>query len=129
MEIRNINELRNAYSEISLYNSIVENRFTSISAKLQERIKKVKKAIRKYNRKEPKPVIIKDNGIDGWIEKIVLPENIRTRKEADEYFLTNEYMECSPSQYDCTGQLFTSWYKIFERQGRYIAYHYISRDV
>lgn len=49
--------------------------------------------------------------------------------DADDYFMWHEYMECAPSQYDCTGQHFTNWYHIFKRHGIYYAYHCISIDV
>lgn len=32
------------------------------------------------------------------------------------------------SPYDCTGQAFTSWYKVFKRRGIWYAYHCISYD-
>mgnify|MGYP000367666834 CR=1 FL=1 len=31
--------------------------------------------------------------------------------------------------YDCTGQEFTSWYRLFQRRGHWYAYHMVSRDV
>ena len=52
-----------------------------------------------------------------------------SQETADEWFQYNEYMECIPSAFDCTGQRFTSWYKLVERNGRWWAYHCISVDV
>ena len=70
-----------------------------------------------------------DNGIDGYIELLQLPEEITTRETADEWFQYNEYMECVPSAFDCTGQRFTNWYKLIERNGRWWVYHSILVDV
>ena len=39
------------------------------------------------------------------------------------------YRPYYPSAYDCTGQAFTSWYKVFVRGGRFWAYHHVSVDV
>ena len=41
----------------------------------------------------------------------------------------NRYMTTVPSQYDCTGQLFTNWFKLIRRRGHWFAYHSIGRDV
>ena len=42
-----------------------------------------------------------------------------------------EFIEISviPSMYDCTGQAFTNWYKIFKRRGQFWAYHSVVFDV
>ena len=58
-----------------------------------------------------------------------LPKTITDEETAREWFEYNEYMHIRPSMYDCTGQLFTSWYKIIERNGRFYAYHCVSLDV
>ena len=96
-----------------------------------EIIKKKRKIrdIYKQENEKPERHIVHDNGIDGYIELLQLPEEITTRETADEWFQYNEYMECVPSAFDCTGQRFTSWYKLVERNGRWWAYHCISVDV
>ena len=72
---------------------------------------------------------VRDNGIDGFIDKFPLPEYIETRQDADEYFNEYEYIRMIPSAYDCTGQRFTGWYKIFQKpDGRFWAYHCIEFD-
>lgn len=73
--------------------------------------------------------IIKDYGIDGCIIRIVLPEWIETKEEADEYFKDNEYMRTRYSAYDCTGDMFTSWYSLFFINGRWVAYHSVGVDI
>lgn len=96
-----------------------------------EIIKKKRKIrdIYKQENEKPERHIVHDNGIDGYIELLQLPEEIITRETADEWFQYNKYMEYVPSAFDCTGQRFTSWYKLVERNGRWWAYHCISVDV
>nr|DAU88337.1 MAG TPA: hypothetical protein [Caudoviricetes sp.] len=96
-----------------------------------EIIKKKRKIrdIYKQENEKPERHIVHDNGIDGYIELLQLPEEITTRETADEWFQYNKYMEYVPSAFDCTGQRFTSWYKLVERNGRWWAYHCISVDV
>lgn len=96
-----------------------------------EIIKKKRKIrdIYKQENEKPERHIVHDNGIDGYIELLQLPEEITTRETADEWFQYNKYMEYVPSAFDCTGQRFTSWYKLVERSGRWWAYHCISVDV
>lgn len=48
--------------------------------------------------------------------------------EAIRIFEDNYEMRCANSPYDCTGQMFTVWYKLVKRQGMWYAYHYIGRD-
>lgn len=96
-----------------------------------EIIKKKRKIrdIYKQENEKPERHIVHDNGIDGYIELLQLPEEITTKETADEWFQYNKYMEYVPSAFDCTGQRFTSWYKLVERNGRWWAYHCISVDV
>lgn len=98
----------------------------------KDKIIKKKRKIRdiyKQENEKPEIHIVHDNGIDGYIELLQLPEEITIRETADEWFQYNKYMECVPSAFDCTGQRFTSWYKLVERNGRWWAYHCISVDV
>lgn len=73
--------------------------------------------------------IVKDDGIDGFVELVTLPDDIDNVEYAEKFFHENVYMECRPSMYDCTGQLFTSWYKLFKRGNRFFAYHSVACDV
>ena len=102
-------------------------------AYIKENIIERKRSCREYMRKhrtayedEPRPV-----KIDGetYVSRIPLPRNLTSIESAEGWFLDHEYMECRPSMYDCTGQLFTVWYKIIERNGRFHAYHCVSMDV
>lgn len=96
----------------------------------ETRIHALKLDIRKYNnRPEPEEILVKDYGIDGYVIRKPLPDCLTTVKDAEEWFKENEYMTCRPSMYDCTGDLFTSWYKIYEKDGRLWCYHSIGVDV
>lgn len=98
--------------------------------KIKRHIIELKRSIRKYgNSKAPSREIVQDNGIDGYVVKIQLPEWVETKEEAEEYMEENEKLEMRPSQWDCTGQAFTSWYKVFNTNGSWRAYHSVGFDV
>lgn len=73
--------------------------------------------------------IIQDDGIDGYTELLPLPAHIKSVDEAVSYFEDHKYRPYYPSAYDCTGQAFTAWYKVFARRGRFWAYHRVDVDV
>lgn len=73
--------------------------------------------------------LVKDDGIDGFVELVQLPKECETYDDAKEFFENNLYLESPYSAYDCTGCMFTSWYYIFKRNERYFAYHRVSRDI
>lgn len=73
--------------------------------------------------------IIQDFGMDGYTELIEFPEIFITYDEASEFFRDFLYREYHPSAYDCTGQLFTNWHKLFFRRGHWCAYHSVAFDV
>lgn len=102
--------------------------FESIEARIVE----MKRQIRKRNRDTVSDHVLvtsSDSG-DYWITKFPLPEDIHTREEAIEYFKEYEYIYYRPTYYDCTGQTFTSWFKVFQKpDGRFWAYHAYGLDV
>ena len=69
--------------------------------------------------------------LDVGIQLEQLPDELdsHTEDEAQELFMWNRYRTAAPSQYDCTGQLFTNWFKLTRRRGHWFAYHSIGRDV
>lgn len=73
--------------------------------------------------------IVKDYGIDGYIVRVELPEEVQTYLDAMEWFDACEHIEWVPGPYDCTGKLFTSWYKLFYIGGRYVCYHSVACDI
>jgi len=73
--------------------------------------------------------IVKDNGFDGFVELVTLPSDIDNEPYANKFFHEYVYMDCPNSMYDCTGKAFTSWYKLFKRNGHFYAYHSVCMDV
>ena len=79
--------------------------------------------------------IVKDYGIDGYVELVSIPEVFDTLADdaegkpgAETFFKDFLELHARPSMYDCTGQFFTNWYKIFRRRGRFMAYHSVGCD-
>ncbi len=121
--IRDKRDLRMAYS---LLRSSFEEGLSS------ELTQAIKRAIRAYNRRcqeyDTTHRFIKADG-DSATLLVTFPENIIDREAAEDYFRAYEERECAPGPYDCTGQVFTAWYKIFQRRGRWYAYHHLCMDV
>ena len=130
MYIANSADLKVAYEELAFWkkeSGLRNNPF------INERIiKKLKEGIRDYFRRINQCTgrLVKwDPDGDGeiWLEE--LPETVKTEQAAEDWFLYHKYRETTPSPYDCTGQLFTAWYKFFKRNEKYVVYHCICRDV
>lgn len=99
----------------------------------EKRLIDMKRAARKFLREEREkhedlPHLVKDDGMNGYVVLLPLPENITDAETADEWFRDWEYIEYRYTPYDCTGQLFTRWYKIINRNGRFYAYHSVGCD-
>lgn len=119
--IKNKNDLRNAYEYLEMLKEF---------RKPIDRIENVKHAIREYTHKEESTDrIVKDYGIDGYVVLMELPDFLENQQDAEEYFEECHVIHAMPSIYDCTGQAFTSWYKIFKRRDRFYAYHSVCFDV
>ena len=71
--------------------------------------------------------IIKEYGIDGYVYREVL--NATNIDDAETEFRCNHRREYVPSPYDCTGQAFTEWHRIFRINGKYVLYHSVGFDV
>lgn len=92
----------------------------------------VKMEIRGFNRRPASDShIIEERGSNGYIELVQLPEELdKAHKEiAADWFRANRYLEFYPTPYDCSGQKFTNWFKLFRRRGHWFAYHSVSIDV
>ena len=102
-----------------------------LTKKRKEYLVSLKKDTRDYYKRTANKdrSLIKDYGVDGYVELIELPEYLETKDDAREYFDEEEWIHAYPSMYDCTGQRFTNWAKIFQRRGRWMAYHRVSFDV
>lgn len=95
-------------------------------------VNRVKKGVREYYKKEDgkqKRHIIKDDGIDGYVEEVELPAEIKTMEQAEDYFDACERLYYHPSAYDCTGQAFTSSHFITWIRGRLVLCHSVHFDV
>ena len=88
-----------------------------------------KRKMRKAMHCDEYPKLVKDYDIDGCICLEKLPAYIKTKDDAEEYFENNLYLQTRYSAYDCTGDLFTAWYKVCERSDGWYAYHRIARDI
>lgn len=137
MAITNKKELRWRYEQLSIYNEFRSQ--SDCPDLIDERIKEIKREIRAYNKRDTsvnhgmgykcEHRIVKDNGIDGFVELVSIPEAFDTIDGAETFFKDFLEIQARPSMYDCTGQAFTSWYKIFKRRGQFWAYHGVSFDV
>ena len=65
---------------------------------------------------------------DGYFEKIVAEDNGETLDEVEEFFQDNYHIDYYDRGFDCTGQKFTSFHKIFKCAGNWIIYHYVAID-
>lgn len=91
----------------------------------------VKREIRSYNNRPASNVRIISGDYNGHLDLVRLPDELdRMHKEvAADWFREHCYLESYITPYDCTGWEFTSWYKLFRRQGHWFAYHKVCRDV
>lgn len=113
----------------------------------QERLVELKRNLRQYAHRNTAVFdagmgfmcehrLVKDYGMDGYVELVSIPEVFDTLEDdadgnpgADTFFKHFLEIHARPSQYDCTGQAFTSWYYLFKRHGQYWAYHSVGFDV
>ena len=129
------------YEKLNLYTDIAkETTIETAYALLQvAKVKKVapeavialKRRVRSINKEESESgKIIYDygnGGYDGYIYKAVLEaSNMEEAEEEFEDYHRRTYIERG---YDCTGQSFTQWHKIFNINGRFVLYHSIGFDV
>lgn len=131
MLVRNEKDLRVAYETVKLIEESISEKSVKLLPNISNVLREYKKDIRNYYKRQKEGLntsLVKDYGIDGYIEKIELPFMF-SKDEAKRYVESNIVMEYYPSQYDCTGQCFTSWYRIFKNsKNRYICYHRLSVD-
>ena len=119
------------YSDLHFYEWMfheLKKQPNSKPEKVEALIIDMKRQLRANSKRMDDRQIVRD-GCDSFVAKFPLPEYITTREDAVEYFNEYEYIRMIPSAYDCTGQRFTSWYKIFQKpDGRFWAYHCIEFD-
>lgn len=127
MQVRNDNDLKVAYEILNIYKELISEHGKNERA--EKRIAEQKREIRKFYKKSNDRRLVKDEGIDGYVLLIELPETLENMQDAKDYFEMRETICAVPSIFDCTGQAFTSWFKVFERRGRFMAYHAVGFDV
>lgn len=125
-EICDMLEYKCAYEMLDILNDYCHR--DPFNFTLEEERDKLKRKIRRFQRRPLSDRKRFDGSIDGYTELLKLG-NFRSQKDADDYFRMHEFIECSYSPYDCTGRPFTCWYKIFTRHGNYWAYHRVGYDV
>lgn len=91
-------------------------------------VEKIKMAIRAYRDRPINQAKIVRSDYDSMVVVLPLPQHMETEEQADAYFQAHYYRKAYPSIHDCTGQVFTTWYKIFRRNGKFWAYHATSVD-
>lgn len=121
MTIRNKNDLRIAYVILRMCMKGKPN-----SDRLPELKREIRRYLREHNDSDRR--LVKGDW-DSYVLLITLPDFIATAEDADEWFMDREYIERYYTYYDCTGKPFTSWYKLFKRNGRWMAYHSVGVDV
>ena len=123
-------ELRDAYIDLRLWNTLANITPPGKKQIVELKIMQVKRDIRNYNMRDTMeyPHWYIDDGFDGGTEIVVLPGNY-TRKQVEDYYETYMHRECTPSMYDCTGQVFSVWHKAFETGLGWKIYHRIAMDV
>ncbi|KAI4438918.1 hypothetical protein FMM80_00610 [Schaedlerella arabinosiphila] len=119
--IKDKDDLRTAYEYLQIAQEVGLSK---------EKQNEIKWGIREYtHKKKSSKRIVKDDGIDGYILLMELPDFLESKEEAEEYFEQRHVINATPSIYDCTGQAFTSGYKVFKRRNKFFAYHSVSYDV
>lgn len=119
-------KLRDAYALLMFMQNDIP-----ASAEKKSAVKTVKREIRAYNNRPASNVRIISGDYNGHLDLVRLPDELDRMHEeaAADWFRGNCYLEYYNSPYDCTGQEFTSWYKLFRRQGHWFAYHKVCWDV
>lgn len=126
INIRNRRDLELAYFMLKCFEEdytemgMTDNR----KAKLDE----IKREIRRYIHKPSEYTVVRGD----WDNAVLLkscPDWVETEEDAEEWFDTCERITYVPTYYDCTGQSFTSWHKVFKRNGKWMCYHCIAVDV
>lgn len=127
MIIRNNKDLRKAYTLLRFYVDTLKT--LPSTPRHEERIVELKRDIRKYTNT---PVEEGNCICNDWDSAVVVkpfPDFITSEESAEEWFMNNEYMASPNSPWDCTGKMFTCWFKVFKRRGKFWFYHSVALDV
>lgn len=123
--VRNDEQLRDAYTMVFALSELIPE--VKKTDKCRQAIIDYKRAIRTYNKRKCNQKYLWGD-YDSYVMLIEFPScmNIETAKAE---FEDNYRLHYSPSQYDCTGQHFTTGAKFVARHGKVYCYHSISVDV
>ena len=126
--VRNDRDCRIGIFEVRMFEKEFDNLKDKKAAK--EFIVGMKREIREYlHRDDLGGRYMVRNDYDSSVVRFDLPEGIESMKAAEDWFDDNERIVAVPSQYDCTGQLFTAWHRIFKIGNKFRCYHCIAMDV
>lgn len=127
MKIKNKTDLRWAYVVLGYYEKEYQR---CMDDNLRVKINKLKVDIRNYNKIPHLGRFINYDGIDGYVRAMDMPRYFDdcSEREVTEYFKENYFKPRPNSMYDCTGQAFTSWYKVVRRRNKWVVYHSIGFD-
>jgi hypothetical protein len=104
---------------------------------MDEYIKEMKREIRQYTHKANGARTIDGYTIESrliksdwesYIELIKLPDTVKNDLDAEWFFDSLLKIEYKYRDYDCTGQLFTAWWKVFKKGERFYVYHAVDCD-
>lgn len=150
MYINNYKDLKEAYKMINFFNreyqkiEKMEGEYQKINITVEEQkntlvgieklIIEYKQAIREYQNNimdnyDLETRLIENDNYGNYTKLIKLPHYIKTYDEAELYFADNLKLHCIKSMYDCTGQHFTIWKKIFKRNNNFMVYHRVGIDI
>ena len=123
--VRNDEQLRDAYTMVWALSELIPE--VKKTDKCRQAIIDYKRAIRAYNKTKSNQRYLWGD-YDSYVMLIKFPQwmDLETAKVE---FEVNYRLHAYPSQYDCTGQHFTTGAKFVERHGRVYCYHSISVDV
>lgn len=143
--IKNDNDYRRGYEFLSILTEGLNAGGFGKPDRIRSEIEDAKRELRRWAHRDTavdvgmgfmvERRIVKDNGMDGYVELVSIPEVFDTLDDvgdlagAETFFKEFLEIQYRPSMYDCTGQAFTSWYKIFRRGGQFWAYHSVCFDV
>ena len=123
LAIHSKEDLRLAYERLSIFQEVGKGDC--------QKAAELKKRIRSYSKLPRRSRIVSDDGFDGYVELIELPDDFDdlSGEEAIEWFDRNCTLGPICSPYDCTGKPFTVWFKAFRRRGHWFVYHSVAFDV
>lgn len=115
--------VRKCYEHLDILKSLNADKdlIDSVKRIIRAKLKKVQENLMNEYR------IICDYGVDGYVYKQIL--NAHSMDEAETEFEVSHRLTYTPSIYDCTGESFTAWHRIFFVNGKYVLYHRVAFDV